>query len=79
MYCSEDFLFYYHIFYFVVVDFKIENNKLVYVPLNLIVVPDDERDALSLKICKKFKTDVGEGISMFYSRVRDKYLKHKKL
>jgi hypothetical protein len=55
-------------------DFKIENNKLVYIPLNLIVVPDDERDALLLKIYKDLKTGVGQGISMFYNRIRDKYL-----
>jgi hypothetical protein len=33
-------------------DFKIENNKLVYIPLNLIVVPDDERNDVLLKIIR---------------------------
>jgi hypothetical protein len=55
-------------------DFKIENNKLVYVPLNLTVVPNDERNDILLKIYKDLKTGVGQGISMFYNRVRDKYL-----
>jgi hypothetical protein len=55
-------------------DFKIENNKLVYIPLNLIVVPDDERNDVLLKIYKDLKTGVAQGISMFYNRIRDKYL-----
>ena len=55
-------------------DFKIENNKLVYIPLNLIVIPDDERDVVLLKIYKDIKTGVGQGISVFYNRIREKYL-----
>jgi hypothetical protein len=55
-------------------DFKIENNKLVYVPLNLIVVPDDQRNVVLLNIYKDLKRGVAQGISMFYNRVRDKYL-----
>jgi hypothetical protein len=55
-------------------DFKIENNKLVYIPLNLIVVPDDQRNIVLLNIYKDLRRGVGQGISMFYNRVRDKYL-----
>jgi hypothetical protein len=55
-------------------DFKIVNDKLVYIPLNLTVIPDDKRNDLLLKIYKDLKQGVGQGIDMFYSRVREKYL-----
>jgi hypothetical protein len=55
-------------------DFKIVNDKLVYIPLNLIVIPDNERYDVLLKIYKNLKTGVGQGIDMFYNRVREKYL-----
>jgi hypothetical protein len=55
-------------------DFKIVNDKLVYIPLNLIVIPDDKRNDILLKIYKDLKQGVGQGIDMFYNRVRDKYL-----
>jgi hypothetical protein len=52
-------------------DFKIENDQLVYSPLNLIVVPDDERDMVLKKIYEDINQGVGQGISLFYAR--DKY------
>ncbi len=55
-------------------DFKIVNDKLVYIPLNLIVIPDDERDMVLKKIYEDITLGVGQGIDMFYGRVRDKYL-----
>jgi IS30 family transposase len=55
-------------------DFKIENDKLVYTPLNLIVVPDDERDVVLKKIYEDITQGVGQGISLLYKRIRDKYL-----
>ena len=55
-------------------DFKIENNKLIYIPLKLEVVPDDKRYEVLLKIYKNLKTGVGQGITMFYHRITDNYL-----
>jgi transposase InsO family protein len=55
-------------------DFKIDNNKLVYRPLNLIVVPDDERDIVLKKIYEDITLGPAQGISLFYNRIRDKYL-----
>jgi hypothetical protein len=55
-------------------DFKIEGDKLVYIPLNLIVVGDDERNDVLLKIYKDITQGVGQGISTFYNRIREKYL-----
>jgi hypothetical protein len=55
-------------------DFKIENDKLVYTPENLIVVGDDERNDVLLKIYKDISQGVGQGISTFYNRIREKYL-----
>jgi hypothetical protein len=53
-------------------DFKIENDKLVYSPLNLIVVPDDKRNDVLKKIYEDITQGVGQGIHLFYARVRDK-------
>jgi hypothetical protein len=44
-------------------DFKIDN-KLVYSPLNLIVVPDDDRDMVLKKIYEDINQGVGQGISL---------------
>jgi hypothetical protein len=55
-------------------DFKIDNDKLVYTPLNLIVVPDDDKNQVLLKIYKDLTQGVGEGISNFYNGIREKYL-----
>jgi IS30 family transposase len=55
-------------------DFKIENDKLVYSPLNLIVVPDGERDMVLKKIYEDITQGPAQGIDLFYARVRDKYL-----
>jgi hypothetical protein len=51
-------------------DFKIENDKLVYSPLNLKVVPDDKRN----DVCEDITQGPAQGIDLFYARVRDKYL-----
>jgi hypothetical protein len=56
-------------------DFKIDNNTLVYSPLNLIVVPDDVRDIVLKKMYEDITQGPVQGIDMFYARVRDKYLK----
>jgi hypothetical protein len=55
-------------------DFKLENNKLIYIPLKLEVVPNDKRYEVLLKIYKNLKTGVGQGITMFYHRITDNYL-----
>jgi hypothetical protein len=50
------------------------NGKLVYTPLNLAVVPDGERNTILKGIYEDIKTGVGQGIDMFYKRIRDSYL-----
>ena len=55
-------------------DFKIEGDKLVYTPLNLIVVGENDRNDVLLKIYKDITQGVGQGISTFYNRIREKYL-----
>jgi hypothetical protein len=55
-------------------NFKIENDKLVYSPLNLIVVPDDKRNDVLKKIYEDITQGPAQGIDLFYARVRDKYL-----
>ena len=55
-------------------DFKIENDKLVYSPLNLTVVPDDKRNDVLKKIYEDITQGPAQGIDTFYARVRDKYL-----
>ncbi len=55
-------------------NFKIENDKLVYSPLNLIVVPDDKQNDVLKKIYEDITLGVGQGISLLYARNRDKYL-----
>jgi Tfp pilus assembly PilM family ATPase len=47
---------------------------LVYSPLNLIVVPDDKRNDVLKQIYEDITQGVGQGIDLFYARVRDKYL-----
>jgi hypothetical protein len=55
-------------------DFKIDNDKLVYSPLNLIVVPDDKRNDVLKKIYEDITQGPAQGIDLFYARIRDKYL-----
>ena len=55
-------------------DWEIQSDKLVYKPLDLTVVPDDERDKVLKTIYEDIKQGVGQGISLLYKRVRDKYL-----
>jgi IS30 family transposase len=55
-------------------DWEMRNGKLVYTPLNLTVVPDGERDTILKGIYEDIKQDVGQGIDVFYKRIRDKYL-----
>jgi hypothetical protein len=50
------------------------NGKLIYKPLNLTVVPDGERNTILKGIYEDIKTGVGQGIDLFYKRIRDKYL-----
>jgi hypothetical protein len=50
------------------------NNKLVYTPINLTVVPDGERNTVLKGIYEDITTGVGQGIDVFYKRVRDRYL-----
>jgi hypothetical protein len=52
----------------------VRNNQLVYTPLNLIVVPDGERNTVLKSIYEDIKQGVGQGIDCFYKRIRDKYL-----
>jgi hypothetical protein len=60
-------------------DFKIDNDKLVYSPLKLIVVPDDKRNDVLKKIYEDITQGPAQGIDMFYARVRDKYLNIRKV
>jgi hypothetical protein len=55
-------------------DWEMRNGKLVYTPLNLTVVPHGERNAVLKGIYEDIKTGVGQGIDLFYKRIRDKYL-----
>lgn len=55
-------------------DFTVENNKLIYIPLKLEVVPDDKRNDVLLKTYKNLKTGVAQGVTMFYHRITDNYL-----
>jgi hypothetical protein len=45
-----------------------------YTPLNLTVVPDDKRNDVLKSIYEDIKQGPGQGISLFYKRVRDSYL-----
>jgi hypothetical protein len=55
-------------------DWEVRSNKLVYTLLNLTVVPDGERNTILKGIYEDIKTGVGQGIDVFYKRIRDKYL-----
>jgi hypothetical protein len=55
-------------------DWEVRNGKLIYTPLNLTVVSDGERNTVLKGIYEDIKTGVGQGIDLFYKRVRDKYL-----
>ena len=55
-------------------DFKVENNKLIYIPRKLEVVPDDKRYEVLLNIYKNLHTGVGQGVTMFYHRITDNFL-----
>jgi hypothetical protein len=55
-------------------DWEVRSNKLVYKPLNLTVVPDGERNTVLKGIYEDIKQGVGQGIDLFYKRIRDKYL-----
>jgi hypothetical protein len=55
-------------------DWEVKIGKLVYTPLNLTVVPDDKRNDVLKSIYEDIKQGPGQGISLFYKRVRDKYL-----
>jgi IS30 family transposase len=50
------------------------NDQLVNSPLNLIFVPDDKRNDALKKIYEDITLGVGQGIDMFYAKVRDKHL-----
>jgi hypothetical protein len=50
------------------------NNKLVYTPLNITVVLDGERNTVLKSLYEDIKQGVGQGIDLFYKRIRDKYL-----
>jgi hypothetical protein len=55
-------------------DWEMRNGKLIYKPLNLTVVSDGERNTVLKTIYEDIKQGVGQGIDLFYKRVRDKYL-----
>jgi hypothetical protein len=50
-------------------DFKIDNDKLVYSPLNLIVVLDDKRNDVLKKIYEDITQGPGQAIDIFYARL----------
>jgi len=55
-------------------EWKVENGSLVYIPENLTVVPSDDRNKVLKKIYENLETGVAQGITVFYKRVREKYL-----
>ena len=55
-------------------NWKFENGKLIYVPYDLEVVPEDHINDVLLDIYKDNSTGVGQGIEVFYKRIRNKYL-----
>jgi hypothetical protein len=55
-------------------DWEVQRNKLNYTPLNLTVVSDGERNTVLKGIYEDIKQGVGQGIDMFYKRIRDSYL-----
>ena len=55
-------------------EWKVENNKLMYIPENLEVVPSDDRNKVLLGIYKDLSQGVAQGIEIFYKRIRNKYL-----
>jgi hypothetical protein len=55
-------------------DWEMRNGKLIYKPLNLTVVPDGERNTVLKSVHEDIKTGLGQGIDMFYKRIRDSYL-----
>ena len=52
-------------------DFKVENNKLVYEPKDLIVVP---KRSISRTLRDEYNKTFGAGIVNFYKTIRSKYL-----
>lgn len=59
-------------------DFIIKNNKIVYEPLNLIVVAPDKKQTILTKLYNNFSVGVGAGINSFYNKVRMQYLNIKR-
>ena len=55
-------------------DWEMRNGKLIYKPLNLTVISDGERNTVLKTIYEDIKQGVGQGIDLFYKRIRDKYL-----
>jgi hypothetical protein len=55
-------------------DWRIDQGKLIYTPLNLAVVPDGERNTILKSIYEDITQGVSQGIDLFYKRVRDSYL-----
>lgn len=55
-------------------NFKLQNDVLIYEPLNLIVVPQLEREALLQKLYDDESIGVGKGIILFYKYVCSKYI-----
>jgi hypothetical protein len=55
-------------------DWEIKSVKLIYSPLNLTVVPNDKRNDVLKSIYEDIKQGPGQGISLFYKRMRDSYL-----
>ena len=55
-------------------DWEIQNGKIMYKPLNLTVVPDDERDVVLKKMYEDITIGTAQGISLLYKRIRGAYL-----
>ena len=54
-------------------DFIVEDNKLIYKPLYLEVIPNDKRDETLQKFYDDYKA-VGGGITSFYKKIVSHYL-----
>lgn len=55
-------------------NFILRNGKVVYEPLNLIIVPESEKGNILKDLYNDFNIGVGVGIKSFYDKVNSRYL-----
>ena len=54
-------------------DFIVKNNKIIYKPLNLEVIPNDKRDETLKEFYDGFKA-IGTGKTNFYKKIKSNYI-----